>query len=1675
VSNRLQELSRADLLVQAAAIARRARPEADSDKAVAAFLEAYYRYVPVEDLLERRPPEVAGPALLHWSLGEQRLPGKAKVCVITPNVDEHGWATGHSVLQVVTDDMPFLVDSVTAAMARMQRPVYQVMHPVFGVRRDITGRLLDVLGEIGSVDLAAGDGADSGDGGPAGASLAESWIHVEFERETDHAEMAAIEATIRDVLEDVRAAVEDYPRMRGQMIDIADSLLAGDLAVSAEELADAEELLRWLADDHFTFLGFREYRLETVRSEDGTEVVSLRPVTGSGLGILRYDQAVSRGFSSLPPAVREKAREPNLLVLTKANSRSTVHRDAYLDYIGVKSFDEAGEVVGERRFLGLLASSAYSESVLRIPLLRGKVRKVLEASGFAPGSHSAKDLLQVLEAYPRDELFQISIERLTEIAMAVVGLQDRRQVRLFVRPDDYGRFLSCLVYLPQERMSTQVRLRVTSILQRATGGETVDYAVRIGESVLARMHIVIRMPQGRQLPQLDLTELQRELANAVRSWDDDFAAALVEQVGEEEAARLLSSYGRAFSEAYKEDVQPRIAVYDVQRLEQLPASDGLSVNLYQLPGSRPDERRFKVYRTGSPLTLTQVLPILSQLGVTVVDEWPYEIARSSDPGSGTAGGMAFVYDFGLRMQGVDLAADQTVKARFEDAFEAVWTGLEDSDGLNRLVLIAGLDHRQCGVLRGYTKYLRQTGSTYSQEYVEEALVAHPNLVRLLIDLFVARFDPQRFPSGPDASQGGDDYDERAVACSDLSRQIAAALDAVASLDQDRILRSFMHLILATNRTNQFTVDVDGRHKSYLSLKIDPSKVPHLPAPRPYAEIWVSSPTVEGVHLRFGPVARGGLRWSDRREDFRTEVLGLVKAQAVKNAVIVPVGAKGGFVLRHPPAADLGRQALLDEGIAAYRLFIKGLLDLTDNRLARGDEVEIVPPARVVRWDDDDAYLVVAADKGTATFSDIANAIALERGFWLGDAFASGGSAGYDHKAMGITARGAWESVKRHFREMGRNCQEEDFTCVGIGDMSGDVFGNGMLLSRHIRLVGAFDHRHVFLDPDPDAAASYAERERLFALPRSSWADYDVERISPGGGVWERSAKAVPISAEVRGRLGLPDDVDLLTPNDVIQAMLRAPVDLLWNGGIGTYVKASTETHADVGDKGNDGVRVDATDLRCQAVGEGGNLGFTQLARVEFARRGGRINTDAIDNAAGVDTSDHEVNLKILLDGVVRDGELTGKQRNRLLADMTDEVARLVLRHNYRQNVALSMGVVQAASLVNVHASYLRELESRGLLDRELERLPSARELRERRASGEGLSQPEIATLLGITKNWLYADLLRSDLPDEPSLRSVLLGYFPVPVRDRYADQVLRHPLRREIVATILANRVCDEAGVTFLHRLVLETAASVADLCRAHAVAREVFDLEEFTAEIDALDHRVPAAVQTSMRLEIRTVVERATRWFVLNRPAGVDVAWEIEFFNEPVSVVVDALPDLLTGGSRQQAAHRRAELAGEGVPDDLARRIAVLPWSFPGLGIVETSRRSAADLLEVARVHLTIGERLGLDRLLSRVLALPRDDRWQTMARAALRDELSGAHAAITAEVIAQTPDGQPAARLSAWEALDPAGVQRAKSMLRDVLEEEHGNLAQLSVGLRAVRSVLRGSAPSMADEAAVGVDVHA
>jgi glutamate dehydrogenase len=1615
----------------------------------AAFVRRYFRHVPIDELTTRGPDVYAGALASHVALASQRSPGTANVRVYNPSSEADGWSNSRTVIQIVTDDMPFLVDSVAGALVRRDIDIHIIVHPQLVVRRDAIG----ALESVADVDPASLP--------PRGAvvgEIPESWMLLIIDRESDEARRAELEQDIRRVLGDVRESVEDWPKMRTKALVIAAEIEGAPPAgVDPAETELAIRFLRWMADNHFTFLGYREYSLSEA---DGREVIE--PVTGTGLGLMRSDPPMGQGRDSLTPEAQAKAHEPKVLVMTKANSQSTVHRNTYLDYVGVKVYDGNGRVVGERRFLGLYASTAYTESVLRVPLVAEKVHAVLSRTGVTSDSHTGKDLLGVLENYPRDELFQASADQLYETALAVTQLQERRRTKLFLREDDFGRFVSCLVYIPRDRYNTAVRVKMADILRETFGTDNVEFSARVSESALSRLHFVVRMPKGERIRSLTSAEqdaLEQRLVEVSRTWSDRLGDALHAQHGEESGDRLADRFGRAFPAVYEDHFTVTQGMADIAHLDRLGEVQRTSVALYRPAGAPDVVRRFKLFRV-DPLSLTDILPIFSHMGVEVVDEQPYEVAR-------TDGARLHVYDFGLRVADAatwDAVPHERLRELFEGAVAAVWDGRAESDGFNRLVLGAQLTWRQVVILRTIAKYLRQTQATFSQDYFEDALVSNPGIATALVELFETRFDPTRFSADPSGMA------ERSSAESEVGKRVLDALDAVSSLDHDRIIRSFHGVIRAALRTNFYQSGADGaEHKPYVSVKLNPKLVPDLPAPRPQFEIWVYSPRVEGVHLRFGPVARGGLRWSDRREDFRTEILGLVKAQMVKNAVIVPTGSKGGFYAKQLPDPAVDREAWMTEGKAAYRLFISGLLDLTDNRVGGG----IVPPPAVVRHDGDDPYLVVAADKGTATFSDIANGVAQSYGFWLDDAFASGGSAGYDHKGMGITARGAWESVKRHFREMGIDTQTTDFTAVGVGDMSGDVFGNGMLLSEHIRLVAAFDHRHVFIDPSPQAAASFAERQRLFDLPRSSWDDYEKSLISAGGGVFARSLKSIAVTPEMIAALGLPAGTTAMTPAELIHAILKAPVDLLWNGGIGTYIKSSTEDHLAIGDRANDAIRVNGNELRCKVVGEGGNLGASQLGRIEAAFAGIRINTDAIDNSAGVDTSDHEVNIKILFGDIVRSGRLSIEERNEVLASMTDEVAALVLRDNYEQNVLLGNARAQEHSMVPVHERLIHWLEERGDLDRALEFLPTDAEMEKRAHDGLGLKSPEFAVLVAYSKLALKEDILNSSIPDDPWFADTLASYFPTAIQERYAEELATHPLRREIITNSVVNSMVNRGGITFAFRTQEEAGATPEQVARAFVVCREVFGLPDYVAAVEALDAVVSTKVQTALYLEFRRLMDRAVRWFLGARPSQLDIGAEIERFGALVRELSPSVPGMLRGEEKRRLDRRVAEFEKDGVPHDLAVRAAALLDSYSLLDIIEITKESGREPASVATLYYLVSERFGIDTMLSKVTRLPREDRWDALARGALRDDLYGVLESLTRSVIeASKGDGagdgesesenesSPAQDFERWASANADSIARSTTALTAIRRLDNPNIAALSVALRALRSVIRAGA---------------
>ncbi|RMH94929.1 NAD-glutamate dehydrogenase [Lysobacter pythonis] len=1604
------------------------------------FAEALYARMSDAEL-GTYPAEVwAALAADALAFARTRKAGRPSIRVFSPEAKKNGWDSQRSVLQIVNDDMSFLVDSVTNALTERGIGVHVLIHPVLPISRDKAGKL-----------RAVGEGGN------------ESFMHVEIDR-LDNADARALEDTIAGVLTEVRASVEDWPEMQRRMNDAAERLAGQGEPVPAESVVEAQAFLRWAADNHFTFLGYREYAVRKRGKED-----VLVAVAGSGLGILREDDSKPRILKSMDAYRVQKAGRLDPLILSKTNARATVHRRGYMDYIGVVRYDASGKPVGEKRFIGLFTSSAYNRRPWEIPVVRSRFDQVMADSGLLASGHSAKTLRHVLETLPRDELFQASAAELAALGSGILGLQERADSRLFIRRDRYGRFYSVLVYVPRERFNTDVRLRIESMLKEVLAADHVESHVLMGDSPLAQIHLIVH-PRDDAETVADLSALESRLAGIVRNWRDDLNDLLIERHGEIEGVALAKRYGRALSPAYIEQASPAAAADDVARLAALGGAGDLGISLRVDPAASRNAGAIevKLFHRNDSLPLSDVLPMMENMGLKVIEEYPHRIEAEDE--------VAYIQDFEVALS--DEAADPNGNsAAFIEAFGRVFRGELENDGFNKLILGAGLSWKRVAMLRAYCKYLMQAGVPFSQQYVEATFARYPLLARLMVEYFEARFDPAtgreskaEIKAGADAFAAqidvlcrGDD-----AACVAVKPVIAARsqsrkaqmeatrtaflglLDRVKSLDEDRILRSFMGVIDATLRTNYYIdyaggLRKDGGPADYLAFKLDPSLVPDLPKPRPYREIWVCGPRVEGTHLRFGPVARGGLRWSDRREDFRTEVLGLVKAQMVKNTVIVPVGSKGGFFAKQLPDPAVDRDAWFAEGVACYKCFINGLLDITDNFAIDG---KIVPPAGVVRHDGDDPYLVVAADKGTATFSDIANGIAQAHGFWLDDAFASGGSVGYDHKGMGITARGAWESVKRHFRALGHDTQKQAFTVVGIGDMSGDVFGNGMLLSKHIRLVCAFDHRHVFIDPNPDAARSFRERQRLFKLPRSSWLDYDSALISKGGGVFSRAEKSIELTPEMRAALGIDPEVRRLSPTELISAALKAPVDLLWNGGIGTYVKSSRESDADAGDRANNALRVNGADLRCKVVGEGGNLGFTQLGRVEAAQHGVLLNTDFIDNSAGVDTSDHEVNIKILLNGEVQKGKLKLADRNKLLASMTDEVARLVLNDNYRQNQTLSLMERMGQARLGSKLHFLRTLEAQGQLDRNIEHLPSDAEMAERKARGQGFTRPELCVLLSYSKLVAYPQLLDSDVPEDPYLSKELVRYFPEPLQAKYAKTMEHHRLKREIIATAVTNSTINRMGATFLMRMQEDSGRSIGDIAKAYTITRETLDARELWVQIDALDGKAADETQIDALQVIWEAQRGFTRW-LLSRPGAIpSITAAVDRYHDGFRDI-RAGEGILPPSQRPAYEAARKEWRAKGVPARLADQLAALPYLEPSPNIIELARERKLRAVEVAKVYFRLGDALREPWLREQIEALKVDGRWHAVARGVLRDELAAQMRKLTEQVLAM-PGKDAEAKVTAWLERDDPTLRFTLAMLNELAAQKTLDYPTVSVAVQ-------------------------
>ncbi len=1579
------------------------------------YLRQYYRGVAEEDLREYHGEQLAHAALDHLAFARLHQAGTPLVRVFNPDLGTHGWTCPRTVVEVTTEDMPFLVDSLGMVLNRAGLRIHLVAHPVLPVRRNRAGRVTDIVDDPNAIQVAR-----------------ESWQHIETDRISDPARIAAVQANIFAMLEDVRLAVRDWPTMRERAIELAADISQQALPAAPNETSEIRALLEWLAQNHFTFLGYRQYRLHRGRGAD-----ELEPLANTGLGILRQRPRQRLEAKTLTGTLRDQVRDTHLLTITKANSLSTVHRAGYLDFLSIKTFDRRGRVDGEHRFLGLFTSGVYHRSPREIPLLRHKIERIVAHFGLDPASHDGKAVMHVLETYPRDELFQSSVADLIRIVRSVVNLYERQRVRVLLRRDGFGRFYSILIYVPRDRYSTQVRQKIEAVVRDSMAATDIDSQIQLSDSVLARVHMIVRLSK-RSGESVDAAQLETRIADAVQTWEDRLRQLLIESQGER-GAQTAERFNAAFPAAYQEDVSAQVAVDDIAQLDQvLLDSDRMALRLVSGSDSIV---HLRLMRSAAPIVLSQALPILENMGFLVLSERPYRIAVR---------GKREIWLQDFEMQRRDGRAIDPVKsgAGITEAFLAVWNDRTENDGFNRLVVAAGLTWRQAMVLRAYCRFILQGGVTFSQSYMEQVLASNLGIAAALSSLFEAQFDPSLKPA------------KRNSLIDTVQTRIASLLEAVTSLDEDRILRRFHSAITATLRTNYYQTDIeadagDGAlaiapYKSYLSFKLDSRRMTDLPPPRPAFEIFVYSPRVEGVHLRMGNVARGGIRWSDRREDFRTEVLGLMKAQNVKNTLIVPVGAKGGFVPKRL-AAGASREDAQREGVESYRTFIRGLLDLTDN-IVNG---KIVPPAQVVRRDGDDAYLVVAADKGTASFSDIANRIAAEYRFWLGDAFASGGSAGYDHKKMAITARGAWECVKRHFRELGIDTQTQDFSVAGIGDMAGDVFGNGMLLSEHIRLVAAFNHQHIFIDPTPDAARSFAERQRLFRLPRSTWDDYNTQLLSKGGGVYLRSAKAIKLSSQAQALFGIKRDS--MTPQELIRTILTMQVDLLWNGGIGTYVKASSESHLDVGDRANDAVRVNGKELRCRVVGEGGNLGFSQRGRIEYALGGGRLNTDFVDNSAGVDCSDHEVNIKILLNTAPRRAQLSEQERTPLLVAMTDDVASHVLRDNYLQSQALSMLETRAIPELMEHAHTIRSLEVSGQLDRALEFLPSTEEIGARHKAGRGLTRPELAVMLAYAKMALYSRLIDSDVPEDPYLGHELERYFPPLLQKRSGRYLRQHRLRREIIATVTTNSMVNRMGATFARRAQEDSGQDAATVVRAYAIAREAYTMRDTWADIEALDTRINAQTQYEMMFETTRLLSFCTYWLLQGTSGKLNIDEQVARLRTGLTRLDGLLPKVLSGADLTVFEKRCRQFIDAQVPQPLSRRMASLTALRSGPDLVELAEQTQLGIDKCAIAYFGMGTALSLDWLREQIEALSTDGHWQTIARSTLRDNVYRLQRQLTLQALkitkATAATKAPAQALQTWLDSNAAGVAHIRQTVGEMRALPTTDFATLSVALQAVR----------------------
>ena len=1581
-------------------------------RAIEQFTHIYYAATPAQELESRKVDDLYGATLACWSF-LQKSSGPSKIRVFNPDFEEHGWQSTHTIVEIVHPDMPFLVDSIRMELNRREMSIHFINHAVLPITREKSGNL----------DLANCFGSE--------AQGEEAVIYIEVDLHTDEKVLSDLTQSLREILNEICLLVDDYQVFKDKAQQTLPWIKDSAGPFTKKDIGEAVAFMEWLIDDHFTFLACEDFVVDK-QGENNRVTRDSKTVSGIFKHDLHGPDEVV--LEEQPESVQLLVMSPQLVTLSKSGRRSRIHRPAYPDYIIVKHIDKNGLVVGGRRFLGLFTSNVYSESSFNIPIVRNKASAVIKRSGLEAISHKGKELRHILEVYPRDELFHTDVTQLTETAVGILNIQERRRTQIFIRCDPLNKFLSCVAYVPRDLYSTELRQRMQAILVEAFAPKDVEFTTFFSESILARTHFSLRLDPDKPI-EFDARRIEKDIQAVARSWQDDLMSALVDGVGEEKGNQYFQSYRNAFGASYRETFSSRTAVVDMQHIATIKDDQDIAMSLYRNVADSGSFFKFKLYKPNDLLPLSDVIPILENLGLRVIGENPYGLTR-------TDGKQYWIHDFTLIYTFSDNIDLHESKEQFQDAFRAIWFGKAENDSFNRLLLGAKIDWREVALLRAYARYMKQIRFGFSETFIADTLCKYPDLSSFMVRYFQARFDT-----------GNNNSEVRLKNLKKLDAQFSEVLDQVESINEDRIYRRYHEIMGATLRTNFFQKTDDGELKRYFSFKLSPHDISDMPLPKPMFEIFVYSPRVEGVHLRGGKVARGGLRWSDRFEDFRTEVLGLVKAQQVKNSVIVPVGAKGGFIAKCLPDGD--RDAFLAEGIACYKTFISGLLDITDNLL----EGKVIPPQQVIRHDEDDPYLVVAADKGTATFSDISNGIAIDRGFWLGDAFASGGSVGYDHKKMGITAKGAWVSVQRHFRERGVDVQNDDFSVIAIGDMAGDVFGNGMLCSEHIKLVAAFNHMHIFIDPAPqDVAASFKERQRLFELPRSAWTDYDSALISEGGAIFKRSAKSIEISPQMKECFHI--QADKLSPNDLITALLKAPVDLIWNGGIGTYVKASSENHTDAGDKANDSLRINGKQLQAKVIGEGGNLGITQRARIEFAlAKDGASFTDFIDNAAGVDCSDHEVNIKILLNSLVNAGDLTVKQRNEFLEQMTEQVSEQVLMNNYRQTQAIALAYREAKTRTNEYRRLMNDLEDQGKLNREMEFLPSEDELAERKSQQQGLTRPELSVLISYIKGDLKEQLNEPDISQNEYLAKSIESAFPEALVKRYPKALYDHQLRSEIVATQLANEMVNRMGITYVNRMRDSTGADISTIVKAYAAARDVFRMNDLWHQIEALDYKVSSEIQEKMMSSLMRLVRRGSRWFLRNRRREIIVPDEVLRFRDRAADISAHLGELLAGEGKQVWQKYYDQLIKAGVPKELASTVAGTNNMFSALSIIEGAEQTQRSAEDVAATYYKVGCNLDLEWFLEQLNAMPVLSHWQALARETYRDDLDWQQRTLTVSVINTMPDGDIKARMETWLKLSEPMITRWRNMVAELRESQIDDFSVFSVALRELLDLAQAS----------------